>query len=121
MGVAGTLIAPAWYRDRINELRVRLDSPTFIVFSDDIGMAKMLNLGEDVIYFRGDSSLEDFAAMALCDHAIISPSSFAWWAMAMCQNPKKIVMAPTYWLGFKTGTWYPPSIVTDWMEYYPVN
>jgi hypothetical protein len=120
LGIPGTIVPTVWYRDRMNELRRRLESPTFVVFSDDIPQVKQLGLGEEVVYFQGNSSLEDFVAMSLCDHAIISPSSFAWWASCVFQRTDKIVMAPQYWAGFKSRTWYPPTIMTEGIEYYPV-
>jgi len=121
LGAVGALILASWYRDRMNQLRKRVASPTFVVFSDDIGAAKKLNLGDDVVFFYADSPLEDFTALALCDHAIISPSTFAWWAVITYRSPEKIVMAPMYWAGFKTNTWFPPSIATEGIEYYPAE
>jgi hypothetical protein len=119
-GIPGVLLPARWYRDRMNELRERLPSPTFIVFSDDIESTKTLRLGDDVIYFSESSAIEDFAVMALCDHAIISPSSFAWWAALTYPRADKVVMAPTYWAGFKRSAWFPTTILTEGIEYYPV-
>jgi len=120
LGQAGVLVPAKWYRDRIDELRERLNTPAFLVFSDDIQAARELQLGNDVSYFHGKNSLEDFTVMALCDHAVVSPSSFAWWSAFAIRADDKIVMAPTYWAGFKSDTWYPPTIVTEGVEYYPV-
>ena len=121
LGAVGTLVPADWYRDRMNDLRGRLTNPRFVVFSDDIPAAKRLDLGDDVVYFQGSSAIEDFTALALCDHAIVSPSSFAWWAAFACPGATKIIMAPTYWAGFKSRQWYPLSIETEGIEYYPLD
>jgi hypothetical protein len=117
-GVPGASIPPDWYRERMAELRSRLSSPTFVVFSDDTIAAQRLELGNDVVYFNG-SVFEDFTAMARCSHVIMSPSTFAWWSAFIFRRPDKILVAPTYWAGFKSGIWYPPTIMTSGVEYYP--
>jgi hypothetical protein len=121
LGAVGTLVPADWYRGRMNALRARLTNPRFVVFSDDISAAKRLDLGDDLVYFQGSSAIEDFTALALCDHTIVSPSSFAWWAAFARPNPAKIIMAPTYWAGFKSRQWYPLAIQTESIEYYPLD
>jgi hypothetical protein len=117
-GVPGASIPASWYRERMADLRSRLSSPTFVVFSDDMIAAQKLDLGSDVVHFSG-SVFEDFTAMACCSHVIMSPSTFAWWSAFIFQRPDKILVAPTYWAGFKSGIWYPPTMMTSGVEYYP--
>ena len=118
-GVPGVLIPPEWYRERINHMRRRLVQPQFVIFSDDIAAARKLLVGDDIVYFTGASALEDFAVMSLCDHAVMSPSTFTWWSAFAHPNPGKILMAPEYWAGFKSRSWFPACIKTDGIEYYP--
>jgi hypothetical protein len=49
----------------------------------------------------------------------LSPSSFAWWSAFVYQRADKILIAPTYWAGFRSNLWYPPTIATEGVEYYP--
>ena len=64
----------------------------FIVFSDDLEKAKKI-LPSNFI-FHSDEEMKDFYMMTQCDGAIISNSTFSWWA-AWLQN-KKTVM-PLNW------------------------
>lgn len=121
LGVAGALLPPGWYLSRIAELRRRVPGVRFVIVSDDIAAARAMKLGDDTIYLGGHSVVEDFAAIAVCDHAVISPSTFAWWAAMALPSAGKIVMAPTYWAGFKSGVWFPSGIQTVGIEYYPVE
>lgn len=70
---------------------------TFLVFSDDPDWCQEALAGPDVDVFRGDSLLEDFRAMARCQHHVIANSSFSWWAAYLNPKPDKIVCAPARW------------------------
>ena len=55
------------------------------------------------------------AALTLCDHNIISASTFSWWAAWLNSAPGKRVICPSVW--FREPVWmdyslddrYPPS------------
>lgn len=83
----------------------------FIVFSNDTNYAKSLfeeSTNDLVIFVNGDSeqgntiptlqSFEDLILMSLCDHNIISNSSFSWWAAFMNKNKNKKVICPSNYL-----------------------
>lgn len=106
-----------WYEQCIDEIEKRLERPEFIVFTDDPDAIKKTNLRNKVKFFIGSSPAEDMIAISLCDHAIISPSTFAWWGAVKIKNKNKIIMAPKYWAGFKSKMWYPPCIKTHKFEY----
>ncbi len=62
------------------------------------------------------------AIMSLCNHAILSASSFSWWGAALMSTPQKFVIGPQYWLGFKSNEWFPDSIKNDdWIHFIPIN
>lgn len=52
--------------------------------------------GRDFEFFRGESELEDFNAMASCSAHIIANSSFSWWAAYVSGNR---TIAPKEWFG----------------------
>jgi hypothetical protein len=37
--------------------------------------------------------------LSMCDHYIISNSSFSWWGAWLSRSPKKIVVSPSIWFG----------------------
>ncbi len=69
----------------------------FIFFSDDIQWCKE-NFPEHT-YSEGRGPLDDMALMSYCDHQIMGPSSFSWWASWLNENPSKLVIAPAVWFG----------------------
>jgi len=73
----------------------------FLVFSDDTEWcnANFPAIGEKFFIIEGQSDVEDFAMMTLCDHNVIANSSFSWWAAWLNDNENKIVVAPEKWFG----------------------
>jgi hypothetical protein len=52
--------------------------------------------GRDFEFFRGETELDDFNAMASCKAHIIANSSFSWWAAYVSGNR---TIAPEKWFG----------------------
>lgn len=73
----------------------------FLIFSDDTNWCKenFPPLEEKFQVIEGQSDIEDFVMMSMCDHAIIGNSSFSWWSAWLNNNPNKIVCAPSQWFG----------------------
>jgi len=69
---------------------------TFLVFSDDIQWCKEI-FPNEVIFIEGNNQFEDLCLMSLCEHNIISNSTFSWWGAFLNQNPNKKVVAPKNW------------------------
>ncbi len=71
------------------------------VFSDDIGWCrknfKSEYFSRKIHFFHFEDYL-DFELMKICNHNIISASTFSWWAALLNENKDKIVVAPTGWL-----------------------
>lgn len=73
-----------------------------LVFSDDITYCKN-NIKDDRIFYVDD--LEDYEQMylmSLCNHNIISNSTFSWWGSYLNKNDNKIIIAPKMWFNEKT-------------------
>ena len=72
-----------------------------LVFSDDIEWCKLNFKGDKFTFVDNNSELDDFYLMSLCEHNIISNSTFSWWAALLNSNPSKQVVCPDKWFGVK--------------------
>lgn len=67
------------------------------VFSDDIDYAKLfLKCWPELNFVEYDdrNSVKDFILMSKCENAIVSNSTFSWWAAAI--SPKKSILRPPF-------------------------
>lgn len=79
----------------------------FLVFSNDIEYAKT-QLEGDNIYFvepKGidsysytSSEKDDLVLLSLCNHHIITNSSYSWWGAYLSKSLNKKIICPTNWL-----------------------
>lgn len=77
----------------------------YFIFTDDFQWCKEnINL-RNVLYIEYPSH-EQLWVMSLCDHFVISNSSFSWWGAYLSRNKDKKVIAPETWFGPEfDGTW----------------
>lgn len=90
---------PEYFKKAVELMKSKIDNPTFIIFSDDIGWVKEnMKFEGKVLYESGkDPVWEKLRLMYSCKHFIISNSTFSWWAQYLSRNEKKIVIAPSRW------------------------
>ena len=70
----------------------------FLIFSDDINWCKEnFNFIENKIFIENNKDFEDFYLMSLCNHNIISNSTFSWWSAWINVTPDKQVFYPSKW------------------------
>lgn len=87
----------------------------FFVFSDDLNWCrKEFSSYENFYFFPGTSerSWVDLYLMSLCQHNIISNSTFSWWGAWLNPNKNKIVICPSKWFNvdtFNTQDIYPST------------
>lgn len=69
--------------------------PLFVVCSDCIPWAKkaLAHIDRKFIFVE-DSYLNDFYLLSMCDHCIISNSTFSWWAAYLNTKPNSTIIAP---------------------------
>ena len=90
-----------------------------IFVSDDINWVKTHFEKKSNFLFEENHQLVDFQIIKNSDIAIIANSSFSWWAAYLNKNPKKIIYAPKYWLGYKNKIEYPAGITSvNWNWIY---
>ncbi len=88
-----------YYRRAIELCKSKIESPTFIFFSDDINWCKKTFSRDDsIIFFENESAWEkdylQLYLMAQCNHQIIANSSFSWWSGWLNKNENKLVVRP---------------------------
>lgn len=112
-----------WYREAINKINELVQNPKFIVYTDDKILAQSIldELGVSYSISTSNNEINDFISLSLCDHAIISPSTFAYCAALSSYKNKKIIIAPKYWAGFKSKTWFPATIMSEAIIYLAVE
>ena len=118
-GAKGTEIPLHYYIKAFNLIEKKIQMPEYIIFSDNPQKAKLVmnQTGRFFTIYDGNEPIHDFVGMSSCSHAVLSASTFAWWAADLIQNPNKIIIAPEFWLGFKTNSWFPTHIKTKGFTY----
>jgi hypothetical protein len=90
---------PLWYLKAFNKLKINVTNIVPIIFSDDINYVKCkLNIKGYIWKSSSkESNFSDLAIMSMCDHFIISNSTYSWWAAWLSQNRNKKVIVPKFW------------------------
>ncbi|HVW19729.1 MAG TPA: alpha-1,2-fucosyltransferase, partial [Opitutaceae bacterium] len=91
-----------YYRRAEARLREREPGATLYIFSDDIdAIEREFRPSGPHVFVRATQhwhSYDKIRLMSLCDHAIISNSTFAWWGAWLGSKPGKLVIAPDPWM-----------------------
>ncbi|WP_025761792.1 alpha-1,2-fucosyltransferase [Dyadobacter tibetensis] len=96
-----------------------LESYKVIFVSDDMEFVKNAFPHRDNYMFLSNSEIIDFQLIQNADIAIISNSTFAWWAAYLCPKKNRVI-APHNWFGFRIGREHPKGIMTDRFEWVDV-
>lgn len=90
-----------WYLKAWSRMRSIIGPCKALVFSDDPEWVKSnIHFEGNVTYISNALEREawvDMKAMSLCDHFIISNSTFSWWAAYLGKNNEGVVLAPSNW------------------------
>jgi len=121
-GVPGSACLPgSYFVKAVAIIKDSVPDPHFFVLSDEPDKARAIldskGVADRIVMVEGGTALTDFALMASCSHAIVSASSFSWWAAILIDNPDRILIAPKYWLGFSRKTWLPPGLKSEYFKY----
>tara|TARA_Y100000296_G_scaffold57612_1_gene66205 strand:+ start:637 stop:1494 length:858 start_codon:yes stop_codon:yes gene_type:complete len=110
-----------YYLKAITENFQPINDYIFLVFSNDIEYAKNMLEGDNIYfvepkgidsYSYTSSEKDDLALLSLCDHHIITNSTYSWWGAYLSKNLNKKVICPTNWLAgssFMNGNHFPSS------------
>ncbi|MES2122083.1 MAG: alpha-1,2-fucosyltransferase [Chlamydiota bacterium] len=78
---------------------------TFVVFSDRINWCKihfpqlhaLSETKRKFVFIEGNDPSRDLFLMSMMEHAILSNSTFSWWAAYLSTHPQAKVIVPRYW------------------------
>lgn len=77
-----------------------LEDYNYIIVSDNFEYCKDWFPQDDTVYFAENlNESETLYLMTLCDHFIMSGSTFSWWGAYLGQKPHSIVLFPDYFDG----------------------
>jgi hypothetical protein len=95
------VLSADYYERAIARIREQFPDATLFIWSDDIeAVSREFRPPGSHVFVRTTQpwhSFDDMRLMSACDHAIISNSTFAWWAAWLNPSPSKIVIAPKLW------------------------
>jgi hypothetical protein len=94
LGHANT--ADSYYRQAINYVTEKVNTPKFVVFSDDPAWCEQ-NFPYPVISSQGFDKHEDLYLMSQCKHGIGANSTFSWWGNWLGDYPGRVCVAPKKW------------------------
>lgn len=107
----------SYWSEAQNIIENKAEINTYIVFSDDIKWCRenqhlFKRSGKKLFFMEGRTQIDDFIMITLCNHNIITNSTFAWWGAYLNKNLNKLVVMPKLWFG-PTGPWSGPSDAND--------
>lgn len=112
------LCGEEYFKNAISYILIKLKAPTFFIFSDDIDWSKK-HLSIDRVFYidwnKGGESYRDMQLMSLCEHNVISHSSFSFWSAYLNDNPDKIVVAPERWANPESGVELNDMNMPEWV------
>ena len=100
------VLPKGYYEKAVNIIEKKCNQLSIFIFSDDMEWCKKnLSFNHKVIFVQNEKSkfgaAADMKLMSLCEHQIISNSTFAWWAAWLNVNELKTVIAPQQWVNKK--------------------
>lgn len=113
------ILDPTWYRSQAHALTASEPGLRFVVIGDEPAYRS-----EVAAQIPGSTQLEigfemEFALMTLCAAGILSASTYAFWGAYFAHRsgmPGPFI-APQYWAGHRSGTWYPAAIQSPFLTY----
>ena len=114
-------VLPAeWYLRQTKELLRRVPNLPLVVLSDDTARARSLfpEAGLNLTFLELGTS-ESFHVMQNACAGVLSASTFSWWGARLASGSAGgPFIAPQFWMGFRTGEWFPSErIISDFLEY----
>ena len=113
------ILSPAWYRERIAELRALRPDLAVVAIGDEPRYSHEVVDGLDSAFVYPADYASEFALMTICSAGVLSASSFAYWGawFARRSTPDAPMLGAQFWAGHARHEWYPPHIQADFITY----
>ena len=86
-----------YYMSAINLLGVNRN---YLIFSDDLnGVKEMFDFLPNKQFISLGKDYLELYSMSMCEHNIISNSTFGWWGAYLNENKNKKIIGPINWFG----------------------
>lgn len=100
-----------YFRNRLDAIE-NINKYKVVFVSDEMEAVMAYFEPKENYIFSTNDEITDFQIIMNADIAIISNSSFAWWAAYL--SPKNnLVYAPKNWIGFRIGKEHPKGVMTE--------
>lgn len=90
-----------YYTKAVSHMRRLVNDPTFFIFSDDMAWCRDQIKLPDCVYVELGGArkqpIDDFHLLGCCRHAIISNSTYSWWAAWLNSRSDSVVLTPYRW------------------------
>lgn len=86
------LLPISYYNDAISKFHRA--EVKYLIFSDDISWCKEKFLGDNFIFIKEEDPVKSMRLMNLCDHYILSSSTFSWWGAWLTQSQDARIYFP---------------------------
>jgi hypothetical protein len=95
----------SYYKHAIKIIQDRVENPFFIFLSDSPEVVnEHFGYLENKLTSYNEATI-DFSIMTLCEHGIMSNSSFSWWGGFLMSSHGEVI-APKYWIGYRAKIFY---------------
>lgn len=121
---APAVVPLSWYCVQMQRIRESNPQAHFVLISDDHPCVEEFFSQDQTLVIHKGSLVSDFAVMTQClGGGVLSASSYSWWGGCFVhnKNPLARLIAPRYWAGYRSGSWFPSRIETSWLEYADVE
>lgn len=87
-----------YYKRGMAKIKTKVSDPHFFIVTDDKDWVKEHFDEKDITIIdvkSPTSDIDEFFLLSICDHHIISESTFGWWAAFLNTNPDRLIIIPT--------------------------